>query len=357
MTTYTVLFFSLVLYLVPLLSNIMNTTSLLKAQNSFYIISCSEAILFLLTPVFVVLYLNSCFMLQDVTAWFGHIIFSSFQYKVTYFVSFMFILVLHLFSTSTYFSSNEVYDFVITKYNMYYWILFLFFSNSIFTAIFVIEVLSTLIFLLISTSIFSTTFFFKNISFDLKVFFKNDMPFVFLQSLLFFFWVSLVSSLNLFVFIILFYNNLLTFDYYLIEHVFSYLVNISSFNSVLFIGLTWFLIVFSIFLKCGIVPLFLWKPTFFKGLNFNVLIFYIVFFYFFLFLFFINFLSIYFSCLFYYYSFVTTLFIFLGLISLFFILCESFYVKTFFAISSILNSLLIFVSLVSLHSVDFMFFL
>ena len=60
-------------------------------------------------------------------------------------------------------------------------------SNSIFTLMFVIEVISTLIFLLITTSVFSTTFFYKNINFDTKNFFQNVTPFTFLHSLFFFF--------------------------------------------------------------------------------------------------------------------------------------------------------------------------
>ena len=133
----------------------------------------------------------------------------------------------------------------------------LFTSNSVFTLVFVIEVISTLVFLLITTSVFSTTFFYKNINFDSKNFFQNLVPITFLQSLLFFFWVSLISSLNLFVFIIFIYKSLVTLDWFVIEHIFYYLASVSTFKSLFFIGVSWFFIVFSIFLKCGIAPLFI----------------------------------------------------------------------------------------------------
>lgn len=355
--TYTTLLFSLIVYLIPITSSTNNIVFFSRLRNNFYIISGAESSLFFFTPLFVFSLVNLTFFSPIITAWFGHIIFCSFQSKMFYLISLTFYLLLLLFFSSSYLSSNEIYDFLIAKINTYYWIIFLFLSNSLFTVIFVIEVLSTLVFLLITTSLFSTTFFYKNISFDSKIFLQNNTPFTFIQSLLFYFWVSLLSSLNLFVFLIFFYNNVLTLDWFLIEHIFTYIVNVSHRKDLLVVGLSWFFIIFSIFLKCGIVPLFLWKPTFFKGLSFHLLIFYILFFYFFLFLFFINFLSVYLYSIFYFYSFIMLFFVIVGLFLLFFILCESFYLKIFFAISSILNSLLVMLSLLSIHSLDFFFFL
>lgn len=351
--TYTTLVFSLLIYLIPITSNTSNVVFSSGLRNNFYMISGLEVGLFLFTPLIIFFTINLTFFSPTITAWFGHIIFGSFQSKMLYLVLFIFYLLLLLFLSSSYFSSSEIYDFLIAKLNTYYWVLFLFFSNSLFTVIFVIEVLSTLVFLLITTSVFSTAFFYKNISFDSKIFLQNSTPFSFIQALLFYFWVSLLSSLNLFVFLIFFYNNVLTLDWFLLEHVFTYIVNVSHTKELLVVGLSWFFIIFSIFLKCGIVPLFLWKPTFFKGVSFNLLIFYILFFYFFLFLFFINFLSIYLHSIFYFYSFIILFFVILGLFFLFLILCESFYLKIFFAISSILNSLLVMLSLLSIHNSDF----
>jgi hypothetical protein len=230
-------------------------------------------------------------------------------------------------------------------------------SNSIFTLVFIIEVISTLIFLLITTSAFSTTFFYKNIDFDVKNFFHNVTPFTFLHSLFFFFWISLISSLNLFIFIIYMYKTLVTLDWFLLEHIFYYLTNISSVKNIFLVGISWFFIMFSIFLKCGIAPLFIWKPTFFKGLSFIALAFYIIFFYFFLFLFLLIFLTNYTHSIFYYFFFINLLLVAIGLLNLFLILCESFYIKTFFAISSILNSLFVMLAIISIHNVDILFVL
>ena len=355
--TYTTLFMSLLIYLLPVFSSSCNLNTSVKVKNNFYIVSACESMLLFATPLFCIYMLNFCWSSPDLTVWFGHLIFTSFQSKMLYFIFFVFYIVLYFISSGTYLSSNEIYDFIITQFNFLYWLTLLFMANSIFTLMFIIEVISTLIFLLITTSVFSTTFFYKNINFDSKNFFQNITPFTFLHSLFFFFWISLISSLNLFVFIIFIYKSLVTLDWFLLEHIFYYLTNVSSVKNLFFIGVSWFFIIFSIFLKCGIAPLFIWKPTFFKGLSFTALIFYISFFYFFLFLFLIVFLTNYTHTLFYYYFLINLLFIALGLFNLFFILCESFYIKTFFAISSILNSLFVMLAIVSNHNIDFFFFM
>ena len=102
-----------------------------------------------------------------------------------------------------------------------------------------------------------------------------------MQSILYLFWVSLISSLNLFLFCLFFYIKILTFDYYLIEHIFSFFIINSSFKEIIINSISWYILIFCLFLKCGIAPLYIWKPSFFKGLPFYTLFIYIYFFLFF----------------------------------------------------------------------------
>jgi hypothetical protein len=245
------------------------------------------------------------------------------QLKMTYLISFTYVGVLiTLFSTS-YFSSREIYDFVITIFNFFYWTVILFMSNSIFTSIFIIEVLSTLIFLLIITSTFSTTFFYRNVNFAHGHLFQQSTPQTYLQSILYIFWISLVSSLNLFVFLLLFYFKMLTLDWYIAEYIFLFFVNVNTTRDIFSLGLIWFVLLFSIFVKCGLAPLFIWKPTFFKGLPLYTLFFYITFFYSSFYLFIIHFLLSSLSEIFYFYIIFFWLLILIGLFFLFFIICET----------------------------------
>ena len=262
-----------------------------------------------------------------------------------------------IFSTIFYFNSKGVYDYLITIFQFFIWICLLFLANTIFSTIFLIEVLSTLLFLLLITSVFSSTFYYRNIDFSFGHIFQQILPYIFIQSILFFFWVSLISSLNLFLFLLIIYSNLLTLDFFLIEYLFYYYTNISSFKEIFTLGLSWFILLFCFFLKCGITPFFIWKPSFFKGLPLYTIFFYICFFYFFLFLFIIYFITTYFILIFYYYSIIIILFILSGIFILLSIICESYYFKIFMAISSILNSLLVFLTLIIPHNINLNFWI
>ena len=264
------------------------------------------------------LLLNVLWVSNSITAWFGNLVFTSFQHKMLLLLIFVFWVVSLVFANVSFLSSHEVYDFYIVKYNFFFWVAVLFLSNSLFSLFFIIEALSALIFLLLVCSTYSTLYFFRSVSLDFSNFFQNTTPHTLIHAILFFYWVSLLSSLNLFVFSVFLYRYLVTFDWYLIEHIFLYLIKVSSLRDIFTIGVAWFFMVLSIFLKCGIAPFFILKPTFFKGMPLVALFFYISFFYFFIFLFFIHFLTSYFSTIFYFYAVVTLLFISVGLITLLF---------------------------------------
>ena len=211
--------------------------------------------------------------------------------------------------------------------------------------------------LLIITSTFSSTYFYNLLNLTKHSYFSQTLPTSYLNTVIFFFWVSLASSLTLFVFLTLFYLKFFTFDWNTVEVVFYYVLAVSDFKNIFNISLTWLFIIFCIFLKCGLVPFYIWKPTFFKGMPLHTLLFYIVFFYFFIFLFFIYFFLFYMNELFYFNLFINILTLMVGLLILLFILCESFYIKAFLAMSSILNTLIVFLALNSYSIVDFFFFL
>ena len=262
-----------------------------------------------------------------------------------------------MFCSTSYFSSKEIYDYVIVQFHFLYWVVLLFLTNSLFTTIFVIEVLSTLILLLIITSTFSTTFFYNNLDLSFGHVFQNSVPTTYIQSVLYFFWISLISSLNLFLLLIFLFLKLNSLDYYLIEHIFSFFISSSSPKEIASLWLVSFLLLFCIFLKCGLAPFFLWKLTFFRGLPTLAIAFYVCFFYFFIFLFFIHLITSYLSALFFCFAWVNLFFVVLGLGLITLVLWESLYVKTFIALSSILNSLLVLMALTASHTTQISFWM
>jgi hypothetical protein len=356
-TIYVILTLSLLLYTLPLLSATSNFSTNSNNSTTFSFLGGTYVANIVFFSLSILLLNTISWSSSELTAWFGHIIFSSFQLKIQLLVFFSFISVLYLITTMSYFSSREIYDFLITTINMYYWVSLLFSSNSIITMIFIIEVQSALLFLLLVTSSFSSTFYYRNSNLADYNFFSNSIPTAFISSIMYFFWISLIGSLNLFLFTIFLYQKLFSFDWFLLEHVFYYMAVASTYKELFTIGLTWSIFLFSLFTKCGIAPFFLWKPTFFKGLGLHTIIFYICFFYFCLFIYFIHLLSSYFHYLTFYYTYVLLTLVIVGMLVLLTILCETFYLKSFMAVSSILNSLLVLLAITSTSNSDIMFFL
>jgi len=353
---YNFLIFSIIIYLV---ANMRDFVSYTKFPNSTFFTYLSGFDIFgvLLTPLIILIILNFSWTSPIISAWFGHLLFSPFQLKMSNFLIFIFILLSIAYTSSFYYSSQEIFDYTIVIYSFFLWTVFLFLANNIFTVIFFIEILSALITLLLITSVFSSTFFYNNLSLTGHNYFSQSTPFSFLQTLMFFFWISLVSSLNLFLFLTLFYIKFFSFDWFTLESIFYYVISVSDLKSLFFISLSWFNFMFCIFLKCGLVPFYFWKPMFFKGIPMHALFFYIFFFYFSLFLFFIYFFVVYLNELFYFNVFINLIMLLVGLLFLVFIICESYYVKSFLAMSSILNTLFVFLAMSSYCTSDYIFLL
>ena len=354
---YGLLVLTLVLYLVPVSATQYNSLTSSYAQSNFKYVTGIDVHSILVYVVLFLLILNFSWFAPSVSSWFGHIAVNSFQVKMFTIVWLSFLLVSYVEASNSYFSSRDAYDSLITKVSLASWLSLMFFSNSLITTIFIIEVMSALLFLLITTSIYSTTYYYRNLDFSSYNYFQNAIPYSFLNSLIFFFWVSLVSSLNLFLFTIYLYTSLMSLDWYLLEHIYYYYLTVSSYKDLYTLGVTWFIMLFSILLKCGVAPFFLWKPTFFKGLPLNTLFFYITLFYFILFLFFIHFISSYMFYLTSTYSYVLFMLMLIGILVLLSILFESFFIKSFLAVSSILNSLLVFLALSTTHSESLLLFM
>ena len=354
---YGLLLVTLILYLIPISGTQFNSLTQSYTQSNFKFISGYDVFPILLYSIFFILFINWSWFSPSLSAWFGHVAVTAFQVKIFTLIWLLFLFTSYVELSNAYFSSRDAYDSLITKLSLAFWLALIFFSNSLITTIFIIEVMSALLFLLITTSVYSTTFYYKNIDFSQYNYFQNVMPYSFLNSLIYFFWVSLVSSLNLFLFTMYLYTNLMSLDWYLLEHIYFYYLTVSSYKDLYLLGVVWFIMLFSILLKCGIAPFFLWKPTFFKGLPLNTLFFYITLFYFSLFIFLIHFIS---SFMFYFtgtYSYIFLFLMLVGILVLISILFESFFIKSFLAVSSILNSLLVFLALATTHSEALVFFL
>lgn len=354
--TYTTFILTLILYTLPTFTTHTNN-SFASRKDSSDLINGLDLFIIISVLYLVPILLTWLWSSPVISAWFGHLLFNSFSLKMHYLIMSYFILALATLLFNMYLSSRELYDFIITLFSFNYWIIWLFTANSLITTLFIIEVLSALIFLFIVTSSFSTNFFYRNVNFTFGNFFQNSIPYTFLQSLIIFFWISLIASLNLFVFTILGYLKLFTLDWFWVEHIFTYLLEITSLSELLGLGIVWSILIFSVFLKCGVAPVYIWKPKFFRGLPLHTICFYATFFYFFTFLFIITLVGTYLANILYYFVIVNIVLLITGFIILTTVLCESYYLKSFMAMSSILNSLLVLSLLVMPHTCNTFFWL
>ena len=341
-----------IVYIVSNVKTFFNFTST-RTNSNFFSLSGNDLCWFLLTPLVLFLVLNLSWSGPSILPWFGHLTFSSFQHRITYLILFLFTCLWVSYVTSLQFSSKEVYDYTTVTYSLFIWTILLFYTNNLFTTMFFIELLSTLIMLLVITSTFSTTHYYNVRNLTHHGFFNTTTPYSFLHTVIFFFWISLIGSLSLFLFLMLFFTKFLTFDWFLCESVFHFILFEGEVRDVLFTLVIWVLILFCIFLKCGLPPFFFWKPVFFKGLPLHTLFFYVFFFYFFIYFFFIYFFLIYLSDLFYYLVSIHGLLLLVGLLTITTTLLDSYYLKTFIAMSSILNSMFVFLAMAGITTVEF----
>lgn len=351
---YVTLITSALLYLLPNLPLFLQVLVGGKI-TTFTTLRGSSLFGFLISLLILTLIVHSTWSGPSLTAWFGHTIFSFLQYKITYLLLFFFTTFSSVLLCSTYFSSSAPFDFFITALNFFVWTWMLFLSNNLFTFILVLEVLSVATTLLIVTSTFSSSSFYTNTVYASHEYFQSTTPLAFFQTLLFFFWVTLIASLALFLFLIFFYLKFLTFDWNVTEALVFYVITIADLQTLFSISFVWLVLLLCVFLKCGIVPFYLWKPTVFKGMSISVLFFYIYVYYFALFFFFLVLLVNYLHELFYFNIYVLLMFLIVGALVLTTILFESHYFKTFLALSSSLNSLLILFSAVGTQTLDVLF--
>lgn len=329
----------------------------LSSNAVFSSVEGLDLVKLLVSPLLALFILHSSWTGPVLTAWFGHIIFSTFQFKITYVLFFFFTTYLVALLTNTHFSSIALSDFIILTINFFVWTWLLFFSNNLFTFIFFLEVISALVTLLLITSAFSSTYFYNNLSYASHTYFQNSTPTALLNTIMTFFWITLVSSLMLFLSLLIFYFKYLTFDWSLAPAIFLHLFTLSSLKSVFSLSLGWLLLIICLLIKCGVVPFYLWKPTFFKGMSMLSLFFYVYFYYFSMFLYFLYVLTAYLNEMFAFNIFILSTVVIIATVGITSILFESYYVKSFLALSSILNSILLLFAICSFSASDFLFIL
>lgn len=352
--------FALLIFVLQLVPNFyFNATSKNRLSSYWFLISTSSIHRLVCMVLLLLLILISTFSSTELTFIYSAFIYSDFQFKYIIFNLVFFLLVITSLLSSSILSGQNIFEFFFFVINLNMWLISLVFVNNLLLFIFSVEILSTINFVLFILSVFNQATFYNLNDIDDFKYFNNTNPSLYLQTLIYIYWIGLLGSLLLFIFIVFLYKLTLTLDFYLLVYLYEwYFFNI-AFSTIWFINfsLVWVMFLIIIFLKCAIFPFFFWKPSLFKGIPLHVIQVYITLYFFSLFLYLNYFLFIYLPDIFYFFIFELYLIIFIGLIFLTLSLLDSYFFKTFFALSSSINTLFVLMLTVSWTSESYLFFI
>lgn len=335
---------AITIFIISLIPNFyFNSLNKNRLTSHWFLISSSSILrLFFFSLLFTILLLNSVSNLET-TFIYSSFILTDFQLKYLYFNLFIFIIIISSLVSFSFLSTQNNFELIFFVINLNLWLISLIFSNNFLIFIFSVEILSTINFVLFILSIFSKSTFYNLNDVDDFKYFNNTNPSLYLQTLIYLYWVSLVGSLLLFMFLILIYKLTLTLDFYILIYIYEWFFFNLDFTILWFINFSiiWIFFLIVIFLKCAIFPFFFWKPALFKGLPLYIILIYITLYFFSLFLYFIYFLLVYLPNIFYFLIIELYLIIFIGLVFLTTSILDSYFFKTFFALSSSINTLFV----------------
>lgn len=357
-TLYSLLIITFLCYVLPICTTSIFNTTLNITKNSYYAyLSGNNLLKLFITPILLIIFVNILWTNFQLMPWFAHITINMFQIYSTFWILFFFTSITILLLTKLNVLTFTNSDYLLTIYQFLFWMWLLYASNNLLTFIFLIEIIGVLVTLLVTTSTFSLTNVENVFKKNSTSYFNDNLPTTFLISLLFFFWISLISSITLFIFISFFFVKIPTFEWGTIESLTLYLLTITNVKTSFSLNSSWLIFITCLLLKCGIFPFFAWKPSFFKGISIMSIIFYVYFYFTLLLILLIEVLLNLTHELFYSTISPLTILLLCGTLIFSTTLLNTHYVKTFIAFSSILNTALILHALLAFTFVDTYFLL
>lgn len=271
------------------------------------------------------------------TVWLNHNYINNFNVNIVFLVMCVIIISYYIFINTKHNNLIVNNDYYFSLLNASIFIPLLFFCNSLFNFLFILEVVSIIIFykFVVSKFWFNDKFsFFKKTNILERIFSRNYVNVLFFQ-----YWVNFFSSVVLIISII----NIM-YLYGSTDWFFMDLLNVINnnnlsdsdleFNIVLWVS---FFICF--FLKVGLTPSHLFKIEIYKGIPFISIFFYTTFYFLSYFIFLTVVVQIYINSFKIYYYFFFIIFIVIGFFYTLFLLFDVSFTKAFFAYSTVVNTL------------------
>ena len=265
--------------------------------------------------------------------WFNHLNFSNFTLNLL----FLFLLLsacLYFLVKNTTRNHNLVksLDYLFSINNLIILLPYIFFVNTVFTFLFLLELISVFLFY----KLVSSKIWFKNLQQNTNL--VNNIPQHYINMVFFQYWVTFFST----IFIVYFYINVFylygTSEWCLLQ----FLIQQNFENSLLTgINIRFLLCIFilSVVFKLGITPLHLFKVEVYKGIPLLSIFFYTTYFFSVLFIFFLYLLSDFFGLFVIYYWNFLTLLLFFGSLYVIVLLFDVNFLKAFFTYSTVINTI------------------
>lgn len=276
--------------------------------------------------------------------WFNHLKINNFIYYILHFIL---ILNFFLFFCIKFYNNSNInynIDYFFSLFNIGLFVIILYYSNTLYSFIFILEVISILILYKFSVSryFFKNNIFYKNTNL-----FENNLPRPYLNLIFFQYWVNFFSTT-----LMLFFIFNIIYLYGSSEWFFINFLNLFNFNllnnntSINYVFL-WFLFFFAFLLKIGFTPVHFFKIEVYKGMPFISIFYYTTYYFFSFFFYFTILILLNFSNYKIYWFFFLLIFIVIGTFYLIILMFDINLVKSFFAYSTIINALMFFLIIFS----------
>lgn len=322
----------------PLSTDLINKTTFFKKLNYSIFIKWN------LTLLFLYFLFNFNLKSESVVFFWNHLILTNFKFWLFFILFFISLILYFFFKEVTKNNLPHSIDFFFALANLSIFIPLIFYTNTLYTFIFAIEIVSVLLFYKFAVSkVWFTTN--NNTLNQYKNKFAKILPKQFMDVLFFQFWSTFFSTILILLSLLNLFYIFGSSEWVILDLLFNISQETSYFdNNIYFVYLLTPLI-FGIFFKLGMTPLHLYKIEVYKGLPFVTIFFYTTFFFLSFVLFFSYFLISLMGFLKNFWFFFLMFFLIVGGFVLGFLLFDAKYVKAFFAYSTVINVVLILLTI------------
>lgn len=306
---------------------------ILKKSSSIYTLHNSYFLN--INKIFLIFFLLYIYTFKGIntTIWWQHFKISNLNLSLT-----LILILVNLFFIFVSQNLSSIQNFVKLDYffalvNLSNFLPFIFFTNTLFTFLFILEFVSVIVFYKFVVSKIWKLNNLENIN-NFKNF--RNLPNYYLNMLFFQYWATFFSSVLIVFSFITYIYMYGTTEWFILNllNFYSFELNLVNLNKFILC----FTILFGFFIKIGFTPVHLYKIEVYKGLPFFAIFFYTTFYFLVFFIFFILLILIHLDSFAVYWVYILFFTFCLGFIFVISLLFGINYIKAFFAYSSVVNS-------------------